>query len=62
MVDHITLKDTFKMQRMGYTHRAFFINPFGVPFHKNFSSGEEMEKFIRSAREIGTKLSGFVSI
>ena len=58
----MTLRERSEMRYMGYTHRAFFINPFGVPFHKDFRSGDEMEKFIGKAAEAGTTLKGFVSI
>lgn len=59
---NMTLREKREARQMGYQHRAFFINPHGVPFHKDFMTGDEMEDFIRKAKEAGTKLTGFVSI
>ncbi len=58
----MTIREKREAKEMGYKHRAFFINPHGVPFHKDFRTGEEMERFIEKAREVGTKLTGFVGI
>lgn len=59
---NLTINDKREMKRMEYTHRAWFISPTGVPFHKDFTSGERMEEFIYKAQEAGTKLRGFASL
>ena len=59
---NIILKEKFEMKRMGDRYRAWFVNPFGVPFHKDFPTSEEIDNFISRAREVGTKLTGFVSL
>ena len=46
----------------GNEYRAWFVNPLGVPFHKDFPTSKEMDDFIHRAREVGTKLTGFVSL
>ena len=47
---------------IGNGYRAWFVNPIGVPFHKDFQTSEEMDDFIHRAREVGTKFMGFVSL
>lgn len=42
--------------------RAWFVNELGHEFSKDFESGEEMERFIERAADIGTVLTGFISI
>jgi len=42
--------------------RAWFVNELGHEFSKDFESGEEMEEFIERAADIGTRLTGFISI
>ncbi len=61
-MNHLTLKDRHEMRYMGYTLRAWYLNPFGVPFHKDFPTEEKMEDFNRRAHEVGTKFLGFVSL
>jgi hypothetical protein len=43
-------------------YRAFFINVYGERFSKVFETGEEMERFINSAFEVGTEFTGFINI
>lgn len=43
-------------------YRAWFINELGHKFSKEFKTGEAMEHFINKASEVGTRLSGFVSM
>lgn len=59
---NVSIKDRAEMKHMGYEYRAWFVNPFGVPFHKDFTTAQEMDDFINRAYEVGTKLSGFVSL
>ena len=61
-MNHLTLKDLRKMRYMGYTIRAWYLSPFGVPFHKDFLTEKEMDDFNRRTVEVGTKLVGFVSL
>ena len=42
--------------------KAYFINELDHTFTKTFDSGEELERFILSAAEVGTKLISFISI
>ena len=58
----LSMRDKKEMRRMGYELRAFFINPHGVPFHKDFMTEPGMMDFIRKAREVGTEFVGYVSI
>lgn len=59
---HLTLSDRKEMRTLGNTTRAWFINPMGVPFHKDFPNGEQMEEFISRAAKAGSKLTGFASL
>lgn len=59
---NITVRDRSEMKRMGYGYRAWFLNPLGVPFHKDFETAKVMDAFIEKAAAVGTKLTGFVSI
>lgn len=43
-------------------YRAWFVNELGHKFSKDFETGEQMELFITRALEVGTRLTGFVSI
>ena len=52
----LTMKDRSEMRYMGYTCRAWFVNPHGVPFHKDFHTKEKMSEFVRAAVAVGTKL------
>ena len=58
----IAIRDRAEMKWMGKQYRAWFVNPLGVPFHKDFMTSEEMDAFIDKARAVGTKLVGFMSI
>ena len=58
----LTYKDILEMKRMGYTVRVWYKTKRGVPFHKDFTTGEEEEKFTAKAQEVGTQLIGFASI
>lgn len=57
----ISLRDQREMKRMGYEYRAFFINPHGVPFHKDFMTIAGMAGFIKEAQEAGTRIKGYAS-
>ncbi len=61
-MNHITIKDRREMTYMGYSYRAWYLSPFGVPFHKDFHTAEEMDAFNRSAQEVGTKILEFVGL
>ena len=58
----LTIKDRREMNHMGYQYRAWYLNPFGVPFHKNFLTYAEMDNFNRQAHDAGTKLLGYASL
>ena len=58
----MTLTEKRSMRYMGYTIRAWYMNPSGVPFHKDFRTGDEMEVFTEKAIKVGTKMTGFASI
>ena len=62
MTRYLTLKDKAEMKYMGYTIRAWFTNPNGVPFHKDFTNRTEMESFVEKAHGVGSKLVGFASL
>ena len=47
---------------MKMKYKAWFINELGHKFSKVFKTGAEMENYIASAIEVGTRLIGFVSI
>ena len=59
---HLTIRDRQEMNCMGYRYRAWYLNPYGVPFHKDFRTCEEMDDFNRRAHDVGTKLTGYVSL
>ncbi len=61
-MNHITVKDRREMKYMGYRFRAWYLSPFGIPFHKDFHTAEEMDAFNRSAQEVGTKILEFVGL
>ena len=61
-MNNITLIERREMKHMGYTLKAWYLNPHGVPFHKYFHTGKEMEDFNQKASAVGTKLIGFVSL
>lgn len=58
----LTQKDKSEMKAWGSVIRAFFVNPFGVPFHKDFADFEKMMEFVRKAEAVGSELRGFASI
>ena len=58
----MSMKDRFEARNFGYSIRAFYINPFGVPFHKDFRDDNEMAIFNRKAEDAGTTFTGYVSI
>jgi len=57
----LTIRDKKEMKRMGYEFRAFFVNPHGVPFHKDFMTIAGMAGFVREAKEAGSKFKGYDS-
>lgn len=58
----MTIRERREMRRMGYTVKAWYISPRGIPFHKDFITVEEMEAFNKAAAEAGTRLKGFERI
>ena len=62
MARTINWNERKKMRYFGDTIRAWYVNPLGVPFHKDFSDGNKMEEFNARARSVGTKIIGFASI
>ena len=46
---HLTIKDTAKMRRMGYTVKAMYETAKGIPFL-------EMDRFTANAEEEGSRL------
>ena len=61
-MNHITINERREMKYMGYAFRAWYLSPFGIPFHKDFHTAEEMDAFNRSAQEVGTKILEFVGL
>lgn len=59
---NISVKDRAQMKRFGDTIRAWYVNPSGVPFHKDFTSAEKMEEFNEKAKAVGTRMTGFCGI
>lgn len=53
---HLTMKDTVKMRRMGYTVKAMYETAKGVPFPKYFTDKEEMSRFTVSEEKAGARL------
>lgn len=47
---------------MARRFKAWFVNELGHEFSKVFDSGEDMERFIERAADVGTMLTGFISI
>ena len=58
----VTSPQSRKEKTMARRFRAWFVNELGHEFSKDFESGEEMERFIERAADIGTVLTGFISI
>ena len=48
---HLTIKDTAKMRRMGYTVKAMYETAKGIPFLKYFTDKAEMDGFTANAEE-----------
>lgn len=53
---HLTIKDTAKMRRMGYTVKAMYETAKGIPFLKYFMDKAEMDRFTANAEEEGSRL------
>ena len=53
---HLTMKDTVKMSRMGYTVKAMYETAKGIPFIKYFVDKAEMDGFTVNAEEEGSRL------
>ncbi len=53
---HLTMKDTVKMRRMGYTVKAMYETAKGIPFIKYFVDKAEMDGFTVNAEEEGSRL------
>ena len=58
----MSTKERFEARSFGYRLRAFYINPYGVPFHKDFRDDNELEIFNRKAEDVGTTFTGYISI
>ena len=52
----LTYKDILEMKRMGYTVRVWYKTQRGVPFHKDFTTTDEAERFNEKAQEAGTEI------
>ena len=48
---HLTIKDTAKMRRMGYTVKAMYETAKGIPFLKYFTDKAEMDGFTANAKK-----------
>ena len=55
---HLTIKDTAKMRRMGYTVKAMYETAKGIPFLKYFMDKAEMDRFTRKCGRRGFKAGG----
>ena len=53
---HLTMKDTVKMRRMGYTVKAMYETAKGIPFIKYFVDKAERDGFTVNAEEEGSRL------
>lgn len=42
--------------------RAYFVTMYGKTFTKDFEDVDHLMRFVRAAREAGTRLQGFYSI
>ena len=49
----LTPRDRADMKRMGRTHRGWFKNHSGIPFHQDFMSEEKLTSFCKAVREAG---------
>lgn len=59
---HLTLKDKREMKVFGYTVRAWYINRKGIPFHKDFRSTVELDRFTEKALKAGAELEAVLAV
>lgn len=59
---HITLKESREMKYMGYTYKAQYKSPRGIPFTKYFIKKAEMDDFNKKAKEAGSTFLGAIAI
>ena len=50
------------MKRMGWNFKAWYRNSRGVPFHKYFTTGREMDAFTAKAEKAGSVLEEYAAL